>query len=500
MIDLSITAIDAGDPALQGLLGNLQGNILKPHGRDHVELLLVDFGTAAPGKVRAWIRWLAGAHVTSAARQRAERNRHRDGHPTGLFGSFLWTATGAAALGLSSTALPEAAAVGGSGACTSGPGVAASFAAGMKAAAGELGDRLDSWDAPYRQDLHAMVLLAGDRAEAVAAAAREVAAGLPAGARVAQREVGGVTRDALGRSIEPFGHVDGISQPLFYGDDLAAAGESRNWDPSASLDLVLVKDTFTSAPDCYGSFVVFRKLEQDLAAYRRQLEELQAKVGISAALADAMVVGRFADGTPLDLPPVAAGPVAPAAAAGRGPGLPPPAPPANDFAYANDANGTRCPLHAHIRKANQRGSAPADAAAAQAARGHRIVRRGIPYGPPPPMPAPVPAPAGGAAGGVTAAQAEPVGILFLCYQSSIANQFAFIQKQWANAPCFPFPGTGFDPIVGQTGAGPVNYQQLWSKTYGARPDQSFPFGNVVTVRGGEFFFAPSLATLLTLAP
>jgi hypothetical protein len=75
-------------------------------------------------------------------------------------------------------------------------------------------------------------------------------------------------------------------------------------------------------------------------------------------------------------------------------------------------------------------------------------------------------------------------------------QFDFTQAGWANNPAFPFgkppPPPGLDPVIGQ----------------GARPDQAYPpawgestqsvvaaVAQAVHMRGGEYFFVPSLPFL-----
>ena len=90
-----------------------------------------------------------------------------------------------------------------------------------------------------------------------------------------------------------------------------------------------------------------------------------------------------------------------------------------------------------------------------------------------------------------------VGLLFVCFQASIANQFAFMQRSWADTEAFLIGGTGVDPVIGQVpGGGPAPIAQQWPKQWGqAGTVQPFSFGQFVTLKGGEFFFAPSIAFL-----
>ncbi|HSS79408.1 MAG TPA: hypothetical protein VLV54_21985, partial [Thermoanaerobaculia bacterium] len=134
----------------------------------------------------------------------------------------------------------------------------------------------------------------------------------------------------------------------------------------------------------------------------------------------------------------------------------------NDFDYVKDPLGSRCPFHSHVRRVNPRNDK---------AKGRRIARRGIPY---------------------TEGTGKQ-GLLFLCFQSKIHDQFAYLHRNWANVD-FPFAGTGIDPLIGTAG-----YQQdatqLWPREWGKDPSVWFDFSGVVTLKGGGFFFAPSIPFL-----
>jgi deferrochelatase/peroxidase EfeB len=211
-----------------------------------------------------------------------------------------------------------------------------------------------------------------------------------------------------------------------------------------------------------------------------------------------MAVGRFEDGTPIVLQPGAAG-----RSLRKTPAVP------NDFNYSGDPQGLSCPFQAHTRKSNPRlesvkPNAPfADTDAIEL--GHRIARRGIPYG------------------GDLNLSEDPdelpeagVGLLFMCYQSNIENQFEFIQRFWCDNPNFlrsvaagndvdgNYADTGIDPIIGQILPGvsdpvigvPPHPPHNWPKAWGHRTVQpGFDFPQVVTMRGGEYFFTPSLTFL-----
>src|SRR5262249_32903539 len=133
--------------------------------------------------------------------------------------------------------------------------------------------------------------------------ARTVLDGVAAVAEVLTVECGHVLRNDDDKPVEPFGYMDGISQPLFLQDKQAAlTGRKPVWDPSAPINLVLLPDPFVSqtpaGADCFGSYLIFRKLEQNLKEFRTYIWELAQALGRSNDMAKAFVLGRFNDGTP----------------------------------------------------------------------------------------------------------------------------------------------------------------------------------------------------------
>ena len=94
-----------------------------------------------------------------------------------------------------------------------------------------------------------------------------------------------------------------------------------------------------------------------------------------------------------------------------------------------------------------------------------------------------------------------VGLLFMSYQASIQGQFEFIQGTWVNSAAFPSTGTGIDPIIGQSAAGAPPSQRSYElpQTYGTPlPAVQSNFDQFVTMKGGEYFFAPSITFLKSL--
>jgi Dyp-type peroxidase family len=439
--------IDSQDPGYRQVFENLQGNILKAYKRDFTDLHLITF-TARASKVREWIRDLAESSLTSAGEQLRE-DRLPEEAKRELFGSFYLTAVGYQALGISWNEIASR---------FNGQGQIARFVDGMAAAGADLNDPpATGWEPPYAYPrmvpIHAMILFASNSREALDKRKTALDESLQGVGCVIRRERGAVlwNKDKTYR-IEPFGFADGGSQPFFLkrepGNQAPPKSRDSTWKPAAPLSLALVRDPFADRNDAFSSYLVYRKLAQDVVGFQKRIHDLADTLKVEEPLAEAMVMGRFKDGTPLALYD----------RGGQGSWD------SNDFDYLQDSAGLRCPFHSHIRRANPR---------TEDARERRIVRRGVAY-----------------------QENGEQGLLFLCFQSKIHDQFAYIHRQWANVD-FPYAGTGIDPLIGRPGFQQYAHQQ-WSTKWGEKPDTYFDFSGFVTLKGGEFFFAPSLPFLLSL--
>ena len=492
-IDLTKPAeeVDFNDAPYAPVLANLQANILWSHGRDHARHLFIRF-TGDPAAVRTWIRNNVAPNVNSAADQRRQKEaraqaldegRDLDG---GLITGFFLSAKGYEFLNLDPDDLPSK-----------------GFRKGMKDRSKFDGPLFlkfanrdpepTEWEPGYQGEIHALLTLADDKVggslarltSKVTAYKNELAAGLGVVTHV--EEGHNLKRPVAGHPgrtepIEHFGYADGISQPYFSKQDLdkydreqERVREPDDWNPAASLNLVLAKDPFAVSEDAYGSFFVYRKLEQDYAAFQQRVAALAATVEISKELAGAYVVGRFQDGTPInERPSPDPGHVA-----------------SNHFKHSDDPKGIRCPMHAHTRKSNTRGTTPGMSPRKERAK--RITRRAIPYGKPHPDL------------GCDPAQFEPHadgprGLLFMCFQASIEKQFEFIQRVWIDNEEFPeglaAPDTGDDPLIGQHRRAAQKWPDEWNDNNAEKV--RFGFEAAVTLKGGEYFFAPSLPFLESL--
>ncbi|WP_431683033.1 Dyp-type peroxidase [Kitasatospora sp. KL5] len=521
-IDLKQTAIDPDLPtvpptrntqeAVRAALGDMQGNILRSHGRDHSRHLFITFATGSADdrqKARQWLASLARPqYITSALTQYEEASSYRDTLRT-IAGNGAITPADRRAMILSASSVFVGAMVSAAGYRDLRLGADItpddpSFAAGAKSRVTVLNDPpVTAWEPAFQATLHALVIVADDdpvkRIDPLVAELKQQLAAI--GATVAEETGTAMRFDAQGNPSptgtvrEHFGFADGVSQPLFFARDIERArtlgGGIDRYDPSAPLDQVLVKDP-AGGSDGYGSYFVYRKLEQDVPGFRGDETALGLEIAKQAdpkaqdptdadiALAGAYMVGRFKDGTPVveqQVPGLASLP--------------------NNFTYDGDVDGVRCPLAAHTRKANPRGDKQRQfGVPLTQERAQRIARRGISFGPATLDPAPN----------------DTVGLLFLCAQSSIPDQFEFIQALWANYEDFLRPATGLDAVIGRLPSADSRdeaVEQPWPKAYGshnqldfskvppASTDCFFPkrVGQWVTMRGGEYFFVPSLSAL-----
>jgi Dyp-type peroxidase family len=296
---------------------------------------------------------------------------------------------------------------------------------------------------------------------------------------------------ALTGSREHFGYADGFAQPDIEGVDRLASAERRvgpgggvpladgGWGRLKLGEFVLgyadeegqvARDP---APDLVsnGSYVVYRKLYQNVAAFRHALAQQAATTGLHAELVAAKIIGRWRDGVPLALSPERDihDDLSKSAVSA----------PANDFRYLPfDRAGYLCPRGAHIRRANPRDALDFDGAVrdsgALSAR-HRIIRRSMPYG--------LPLPRG-------VEDDRDRGLVFVCYNADIERQFEAVQADWCNDGDVFGLGDDRDLIGPHDRIG-----KLTIPVPGSVPrfiDARDPF---VVTRGAEYLFAPGIRGL-----
>ena len=359
------------------------------------------------------------------------------------------------------------------------------FRAGMAASAETLGDVGESaperWEAPFGSgEVHVLVMISAQDGTALAARDRQL--------REAIERHGGITvvgdqaGAALSGQTEHFGYADGFAQPSIEGsgvDPLPGQGaplEDGGWRPIRAGEFILgYRDEENALPQApapdqlatNGSYLVYRKLRQDVAAFRRTLADAARHYPGGEEQLAAKLVGRWRDGTPLDGSPDRPDPVIAADPARN-----------NAFSYLDDQDGLRCPVGSHIRRANPRLGLPFEG---KLVNRHRLVRRGIPYGDP--------LPAGADDDG------QDRGVVFMCLQASISRQFEFVQAQWFNDGNGLHLGDDEDVLMGRHDGPPPRKMTV----PGSPPCFVGPLSRVISVRGGEYFFVPGINGLHHLA-
>ncbi|NUT45412.1 MAG: Dyp-type peroxidase [Thermoactinospora sp.] len=438
------------DADTKEMLDNLQPNILRAHVREHLSVLFVRFNDVAEGK--AFLRHVARTKMKSAREHLREvREFAADGRGGTPYVGVGISKAGYRDLGHSVEDVRKF-----------GDKV---FRDGMKRRVAEVNDPpVEEWERTYQREIHAVILIGDAGRDRVEALREEILGELPDSARLLGEETGAGMRNPAGDGIEHFGYVDGRSQPLFVKDEVDKEPK-EHWDPAFPLSNVLAADPFAPDPERhFGSYLVFRKLEQNVRAFKEIEQDLADGLGLTGADRDragAMLVGRFKDGTPVTLK----------ARPGGGPV-------GNDFTFDDDP-GSKCPFSGHIRKTNPRSFG----------REVLMARRGQTYGDRADDPwddsPPQTRPSG------------EVGLLFMAFNGSLLSQFEFTQQSWANNADFQNPATGHDPVIGQ---GDRDIKVSWPKAWG-RDELSVPQAQVaqtITMKGGEYFFAPSLAYLRNL--
>ena len=254
--------------------------------------------------------------------------------------------------------------------------------------------------------------------------------------------------------LEPFGFRDGVT---------------KSPDP---IKYALVREP--GYEDRHGSFLVFRKLEQNIAQFKQSVSDLADKLEISIEDVEAQIMGRYKDGRPIMF-----------SGTECGKGI---------VRWFNEdfinyeeierLNFGKCPFHSHIRKTNPR---KADKDIKEA----KIVRRGIPYD--------------DRSEDMRKSQKEnnefpkeDVGLLFMCYQRNISTQFEKIQQGFRKDKDFPEKESGIDPIKSTFSADkiPGQIENKWMKKHNKDIPAIFPA--TVWLTAGEYFYTPSIPYLLEL--
>jgi deferrochelatase/peroxidase EfeB len=318
---------------------------------------------------------------------------------------------------------------------------------------------------------------------------------------------------------EHFGFTDALGDPVFEGEypgrfekDSAhgngAVDAAGNWRPLATGEFLLGYPD--EAQEIAGAampldfsrnstFMAYRKLHQNVVAFRKFIAETAVPFGAVFGIADpkdaaetltAKIAGRWSDGVPLARAPTVAEwrkfntqfPDVPreqnlAASVARGKAV-------IDFTYKEDPQGLKCPITSHMRRVNTRdGLAPTGTEGSVLNNRRRILRRGLPYGD----------------SSNSVSDADEHGIVMLIACASLFRQFEFVQQQWINYGLDANAGNDTCPLTGnhEGGAdGPKAKFVIASDPKSGRPPfvvEGIP--QFVETRGGEYFFVPSMTAL-----
>ena len=410
--------------------------------------------------------------------------------------------------------------------------------------------------------------------------------------------------------VEPFGFVDGLSQPqidwnralpaadtlqLSY-RNLSCLGEfilgypneyglytprpllNVNRDPHHCLPRA-EDDPHSADLGRNGTYLVIRQLRQDVRGFWEAMDRRAGGVADERKRLASQLVGRTLSGEPIVLGGPAAAYSGASATAGSGAsaaartagsaaaisagsvanysgasataagasGLGPSGtsagascsnpPDLNAFTFDSDPAGHRCPIGAHIRRANPRNAdlppgatgvvsrlirtlGLASKARAQdlaaSTRFHRLLRRGREYGvqmsPEQALASPTSGawaatsgawPTSGAppASGSTPPMPAESGLHFICLNANIQRQFEFVQSAWMMSTQFNGLHEESDPLLGDRLPGLAgtrrDYFTLPRADGPARRLEKLP--RFVTVAGGAYFFLPGIRALRFLA-
>jgi Dyp-type peroxidase family len=467
--------------------------------KDHERLLFINFADAATGKafLAELEPTLANGLEVSRFNEAFSENRRHNGDPDALQATWvnIW---------LSRTGLTFIGA----------PGLETfpkEFAGGMGARAAVIGDAGTSdpstWQAPFTggAEPHAVIVLAGDNLADLDARRAKVEDMLARHSVTISGRQDGDARPAPFQGHEHFGFKDGISQPAIEkftksgkGGTIPAGDVFIGYDDSEGNVSGQPVATAQPAPTAYnptpvpppaqplpgwtrnGSFVVYRKLRQDVTGFNNSMATAAPGIGLTPEQLAAKTIGRWPSGAPMERVPGCPAHIDPAL---TDPSTEAPqvlnATHINAFDFTDDPDGNNIPRSSHIRKTNPRKDVLPDGDTSDK---HRMVRRGITYGPE--------FTAGEPAYGQTVPDNQDRGLLFINYQASIARIFEFVQSHWANREDFQKPGDGKDPIISQDTPNGI---------FTVPAHGQVTFDRWVTTVGGGYFFAPSLSGLRTLS-
>lgn len=413
------------------------------------------------------------------------------------------------------------------------------FTMGMKARSSLLGDEgisaPEHWDDIWQAGVHAWLSINGRNQDDIESEfdqltklIKEYADGVqllsgikgPNNIQLNYQDASAVFENGRPTAKEHFGFTDGIGNPYFEGCGNSTSripGRGKlmrdgSWQPLATGEFILghidEAQEYPPAPEPKllsrnGTFMVYRKLHENVDTFNDYIDNLAKDFDGSRDLLMAKMSGRWPDnGAPLTL---AATDDEKACLDARKKSL---EERINDgdhsaqselkallsqwinFTYNDDVSGSKCPVGAHIRRTNTRGSLETQKDAFHRPGAlvdrRRLMRRGLPYG------------------GTEEAKSDSAeqGIIFMTIGASIERQFEFVQQQWVNYSNDFKLGNDKDPILGSH-KGELNDKHIIQSDPDAKPSKP-PFfctqmPRFVETRGGDYFFIPSITALRMIA-
>lgn len=329
---------------------------------------------------------------------------------------------------------------------------------------------------------------------------------------------------------EPFGFVDGISQPLVRGfpgrhgapdpihamepgEFILGYADNRGYFPPSPLvaraldDIGMEPDAMLPSPPLEqpsqypdftpqgvtardfgrnGSYLVIRQLKQDVDGFTRQIARMGEEICAKTDAANphprnlfrtrewlaAKLVGRWRDGSSLVDHPFQPAFLKDAETVA-----------ANDFLYRDaDPQGQRCPFGSHVRRAFPRDSLgqtiPTELSVTNR---HRLLRRGRPF---------------------VGEDGELAGTLFMCFNADLERQFEFVQQTWIGSPAFHGLAGEVDPFALHRQTQPRTGEPVPGGPF-TIPGRGVPrveeVARLVTLLGGGYYFMPGRRSLWFLA-
>ena len=278
----------------------------------------------------------------------------------------------------------------------------------------------------------------------------------------------------------PFGYTDGISMTTIRGGpEKYPADHQQACEPWLFVLQDEAENYFVPEPKelgLNGSFAVFKMIETDVFGFENFLQSNKDK--IDPELLAAKMCGRWRNGVPLALSPDTDSPPGGLSLEQM-----------NNYEYVNadgsgDPKGLRCPVGAHMRRINPRGQPVTGQGQPGGSNNtHRLIRRGLPYGPTydPNLPY----------------DGIKRGLLGYFINSNIENQYEFVLRHWVNdsefAGAVRLNPKAKDPMIGTQN--PEESIFVIPQPNGAPPIKITGLLTFVTTKAVAYCFLPSVTAL-----